>query len=117
MDGYLYILRCNDGSFYVGSTIDIEQRLREHRSGTGADYTRRHLPVELAYVERFPSIETAFRMECRLHRWSHEKKQALIDDDSLRLQYLATSRQARGSKDNGGGTEAGNSALGPIEEI
>ena len=48
---YVYILACVDGSFYTGSTRDLERRLAEHRSGRGAKHTRRRLPVRLVFAE------------------------------------------------------------------
>jgi putative endonuclease len=38
---YAYILHCADGSYYVGSTIDLERRVAEHQAGEGAQYTTR----------------------------------------------------------------------------
>ncbi len=43
----MYILKCSDGSYYTGSTNDIDRRLREHEYGKGANYTSKRLPVEL----------------------------------------------------------------------
>ncbi|WP_308468837.1 GIY-YIG nuclease family protein [Rathayibacter soli] len=37
----MYILECSDGSFYVGSTIDLERRIAQHQLGEGAAYTKR----------------------------------------------------------------------------
>jgi putative endonuclease len=51
MKGFLYILLCNDGSFYTGSTNDLERRLLEHQNGEGANCTRKWLPIELVYTE------------------------------------------------------------------
>ncbi len=61
--GYLYILECSDGSYYTGSTIDIELRLRQHLVGEGSNYTKRRLPVKLLYVEEFLHIDEAFYRE------------------------------------------------------
>jgi putative endonuclease len=44
---HVYILRCSDGTFSVGSTIDLDRRIVEHNAGLGAAYTRRRLPVTL----------------------------------------------------------------------
>ena len=33
MKGYLYVLRCADGSYYVGSTTYLELRIAEHEAG------------------------------------------------------------------------------------
>jgi len=37
---YLYILLCCDGSYYIGTTLDIKKRFLAHASGHGAKYTR-----------------------------------------------------------------------------
>jgi len=51
--GYMYILRCGDGSYYTGSTINLERRISEHWLGLGAKYTKKRLPIELLYSEEF----------------------------------------------------------------
>jgi putative endonuclease len=55
MKGYMYILLCSDGSYYTGSTIDLERRLEQHQNGEGANHTKRRLPVTLVYYEEYPS--------------------------------------------------------------
>nr|WP_274636798.1 GIY-YIG nuclease family protein [Microbacterium bovistercoris] len=74
-----YMLRCADGSFYTGSTIDLSRRLAEHQAGLGANYTRKHGPVELVWYAEFEHIDTAFLWEKRIQGWSRAKKQLLID--------------------------------------
>ena len=76
--GYVYILECADGSFYTGSTIDIERRLNEHYQGRGANHTAKRLPVSLVYVEEFTSISEAFKREKQIQGWTRDKKRALI---------------------------------------
>ena len=56
MKGYMYILECADGSYYTGSTTDLELRLQQHQSGEGANHTRKRLPVRLVYYEEFDRI-------------------------------------------------------------
>jgi len=68
-----------DGTYYTGSTWDLDQRIREHDKGEGAEYTRKRLPIKLVYMEEYPQVEDAYRRERQLHGWSHRKKQALID--------------------------------------
>ncbi|QAY58850.1 GIY-YIG nuclease family protein [Microbacterium protaetiae] len=79
MTGFTYILRCADGTFYVGSTVDLSRRLEQHQQGLGSAYTRRRLPVELAWSNQFDRIDEAFGWEKRIQGWSHAKRQALID--------------------------------------
>jgi len=63
MNGYMYILECSDGSYYTGSTQNIELRLAQHQSGEGAKYTRTRLPVKLVFVEGFSRIDEAYFRE------------------------------------------------------
>jgi putative endonuclease len=77
--GYVYILRCADGTLYVGSTTDLQRRLVHHETGFGSAYTRRRLPVELVWSAEFARIDDAFRWEKRIQGWSHAKRQAFID--------------------------------------
>lgn len=60
---FTYMLRCCDGSYDIGSTDDLERRLAQHRSGLGAAYTRRRVPVELVWVEEHQRVDDAFRRE------------------------------------------------------
>lgn len=41
MKGFMYILLCSDGSYYTGSTIDLEKRIDEHQNGNGANHTKK----------------------------------------------------------------------------
>ena len=79
MKGYVYILECSDGSFYTGSTNNIELRLAQHQTGEGANYTKKHLPVKLVFVEEFQSIVEAYQREKQIQGWSRKKKRALIE--------------------------------------
>ena len=76
--GWMYILRCRDGSYYVGSTRNPERRLAEHHLGLGAEYTRRRLPVELVFAQDFPRIDEAYAAEKHVQGWSRAKREALI---------------------------------------
>lgn len=75
----LYILRCADGTFYTGVTIDISRRLFEHNSSKrGAKYTRSRRPVKLVYTKMFRRRSTASRAEFRMKLLSRQEKQRLI---------------------------------------
>ncbi|MBF4161374.1 GIY-YIG nuclease family protein [Nocardioides acrostichi] len=77
---WTYILRCADGSYYVGSSVDIERRLSEHALGEGAAYTRApgRRPVRLVWSAQFDRIDDAFYFEKRVQGWSRAKREALI---------------------------------------
>lgn len=66
---WVYILRCADGTYYVGSTVDLERRLSQHSSGEGAAFTRRRRPVELVWSAEFVSIRDAFAFEKQVQVW------------------------------------------------
>jgi putative endonuclease len=85
---WVYIVECRDGSFYVGSTHDLERRICEHNEGLGAAYTQRRRPVLLRWSAHYERVEDAYAMEKRLQGWGRSKRQALIDglvDDLPRL--------------------------------
>lgn len=82
---FVYILRCADGSYYVGKTGDLLTRLTEHQSGVGADYTAVRRPVEMVYAEEHFTVRSAKNRELQLKRWSRAKKEALIARDLNRL--------------------------------
>ena len=89
---FMYILQCADGSYYVGSTWDLEKRLWQHSQGLGAIYTVRRLPVKLVYSEEFDSIAIAFKREKQVQGWSRAKREALIDGEFDRLPELSESK-------------------------
>jgi len=76
-----YILECADGSYYCGSTWNLDRRLREHNEGVGCAYTRpvRRRPVVLVWHRDFDRVDEAFALEKQIQNWSRAKRQALID--------------------------------------
>jgi putative endonuclease len=88
----MYILECSDGTYYTGSTINLERRLWEHQNGFGANHTRKRLPVTLVYCEFFDRVSDAFYREKQIQGWNRRKKEALIAGDSNELHELATCR-------------------------
>ena len=92
---YAYILRCSDGSYYVGHTDDIEYRLAQHQQGTLGGYTAKRRPVELVWTDMFPSRDDAFFAERKLKGWSRAKKEALIVGDWALISQLAQGRTGR----------------------
>lgn len=84
----MYILECYDGSYYTGSTNDLQRRFIEHQNGQGANHTRKRLPVKLIYSEAYPTVQQAFYREKQIQGWGRDKKTALIEgrvDDLLEL--------------------------------
>jgi putative endonuclease len=94
---YLYILRCADGSYYVGTTREsLEKRIGEHQAGIFDGYTAHRRPVILVFHEIFESVENAVTAERQIKGWRREKKEALIRRD-----YAALSSLARRSSKHG----------------
>ena len=89
MKGYMYILLCSDGSYYTGSTVDLEKRLEQHQNGEGANHTKKRLPLSLLYYEEYPRIDQAFNREKQVQGWSRKKKEALIEGNPNLLPELA----------------------------
>lgn len=80
---WLYILRCGDGSLYTGTTDDVERRLKAHREGKGAKYTRGRGPLEVVYREELPDKSAALKREWAVKRLSREEKLRLIENGAL----------------------------------
>lgn len=76
----LYILRCGDGTLYTGITDDMDRRLKAHRSGKGAKYTRGRGPLELVYQEDCTDKSAALRREIAVKRLTRQEKLALIGE-------------------------------------
>ena len=75
---FFYILKCSDGSFYVGSTTNLKNRVRAHNQGKGAAHTAKRRPVRLVYHEKFDSLGDDVKRERQVKKWSRAKKEALI---------------------------------------
>lgn len=78
---YVYIIECGDGTFYTGQTNDVERRLREHRNGMGARYTRGRGPLTLRYVEECADRSSAMSREYEIKQMSRRQKEALVGLD------------------------------------
>jgi len=85
----MYILKCNDDTYYCGSTIDLKRRLKQHEGGEGSNHTKKRLPVKLIYYEIHPHIALAFSREKQVQGWRREKKEALIKGEQHLLPKLA----------------------------
>ena len=95
MQFWVYLLRCADGSYYIGHTEDLEGRLWQHQQGICCEWTRRRRPVELVWCEAAPTRHEALAFERRVKGWTRAKKEALIAADWDRLSWLAKPPQER----------------------
>ncbi len=85
----MYILECCDGSYYTGSTNNLDLRLRQHQIGEGANHTKKRLPVKLVYYEEYERVQDAFYREKQVQGWNRKKKEALINGTPELLPELA----------------------------
>ncbi|MBN2583080.1 MAG: GIY-YIG nuclease family protein [Planctomycetes bacterium] len=89
---FTYILRCSDGSYYVGHTDDLAQRVAWHNQGHGSTWTAKRRPVTLIYSEPHATETEAVRREKQIKRWSRAKKDALIAGDLAALKQHSKRR-------------------------
>ena len=96
---YLYIVRCSDGSLYIGTTrTTLEIRIAQHNDGTFEGYTRSRRPVVLIFSQWFDRITDAIENERKLKKWTRAKKEAFIRGDIASLQMLARRRTPHPSR-------------------
>ncbi|QQS39250.1 GIY-YIG nuclease family protein [Candidatus Woesebacteria bacterium] len=86
--GYCYVLSCINGSYYVGSTRNIYDRLGNHRNGQ-VKYTKNNRPLKLIFVKEFASYNLAYKFEMKVKSW---KKRSSIEkmigkSDNVCLKY------------------------------
>ncbi len=87
---FVYMLKCSDSSFYIGSTrASLETRFAEHLTGKYGGYTVSRRPLVLVWSQEFAEITDAIAAERQIKGWSRAKKIALIDGDFARLRILA----------------------------
>lgn len=76
---FVYILKCNDGTYYTGWTVNLEKRLATHNAGLGAKYTRARTPVVLVYFEECTNKSIAMQRERAIKKMARSKKILLIN--------------------------------------
>ena len=89
MKGYVYILECADGSLYTGSTKYLDKRIEQHKSGKGADHTKKYGPCKLVYFEEYSRVDQAFYREKQIQKWSRKKKLDLVDRNQELIKELS----------------------------
>jgi len=96
MSGYVYLVECSDGSYYVGSTRNVERRVSEHNHApVAAEYTRRRRPVVLVWSAECEHVGHAYALEKQIQGWSRAKRRALIEGRYDDLPALSRGRTSR----------------------
>ena len=75
---HVYIVQCQDGTFYTGATHDLDKRLALHNAGRGAKYVRGRGPVRLVYAKAYRDDTRALQAERALKQLTRTQKAALI---------------------------------------
>lgn len=79
---FVYLVQCNDQTFYTGITTDLERRVEEHNhSKKGSKYTRARRPVSLVYSESHNTKSDAAKREYQIKQFTRQKKIQLISGD------------------------------------
>lgn len=115
MKGWIYILECSDGSYYTGSTNNLELRIEQHQNGEGANHTKKRLPVKLLYTEEFQRIDEAFYREKQVQGWSRKKKEALMNGDFGNLVQLSKNYTEYGNVASTSSLISNNTLPEPVE--
>jgi putative endonuclease len=97
---YMYSLGCADGTYYVGSTWHVLERVQQHNDGLGSAYMRNRLSVALAYSEEYTSIADAFGREKQVQGRSRRRRRALIEGGPQELPDLVRLQKRRTSEDS-----------------
>lgn len=86
----VYILKCGDGSYYIGHTNNLQTRILEHMQGISRKYTAARLPISLVFAKEFETRDEAFWYERQIKGWSRKKKEALIENNFEKLKQLSS---------------------------
>ncbi len=75
---YLYMLLCDNFSFYIGITNNLAKRFEEHKNKQNIS-TKEFSSIELIYCEKYQDKIEASKREKQLKGWSRAKKQMLVN--------------------------------------
>jgi predicted GIY-YIG superfamily endonuclease len=98
MKAWVYILECSDGSYYVGCTTNLSQRIEQHDQGLFSGYTSKRRPLVLESSGETNDINNAIAAERQIKGWSRAKKEALIRGDWKALHELSLSKEIKQRK-------------------
>lgn len=76
---WVYIVECNDGTYYTGYTPNLEKRILVHNNGKGAKYTRDRKPIKLVWSKEYKYFKKAFLEEKRIKKLTREQKEELVN--------------------------------------
>jgi predicted GIY-YIG superfamily endonuclease len=77
---YVYAIECEDGSVYIGQTVNLANRWKQHFSGRGARWTRLHKPVQIFYYEEAHTYKEAWHKEFDLKKHHRHMLKRILRD-------------------------------------
>lgn len=89
---YVYMLLCNDKTFYTGTSNDVEKRVATHNAGKGAKYTKVRRPVQLMYTEELNNKSEALKREIVIKKLTRAQKETLLQSHGINWQDYLISR-------------------------
>jgi len=75
---FVYVLLCEDGTYYTGYSNNPTNRLSRHIKGQGARYTRAHKPSGIVYMQALKTRGAAMKRERQIKSLTHAQKSDLI---------------------------------------
>ncbi len=85
MPYFVYILRCNDESYYTGITWNLKKRIIEHNLRIRSPLQKTKVPASLVFWEKHSNIIEAAKREKEIKGWSRHKKEKLINSGKIGL--------------------------------
>ncbi len=71
---YLYLIECQDGTYYAGITTDVQKRYQTHVNGKGAKYTRARKPKWLLGAREYVNRSEAAKAEWAIKQLDKREK-------------------------------------------
>lgn len=69
----LYVLKLQEGKYYVGTTHNVEKRYQMHKTGKGAEWTKIYPPVKILSIKQYNFCDP---------------KKALLEEDGMTIQMM-----------------------------
>ena len=80
-DPYVYLLASQrNGTFYIGVTSNLIQRIWQHREGLAEGFTQKYGVKTLVWYEQHATMESAIAREKALKKWNRAWKLKLIEE-------------------------------------
>ncbi len=89
---FVYILECENQSYYCGYTNDLEKRWQKHLSGKASKYTRAFKPKKISASWELDTKSQAMSLEAIIKTLSRKQKEKLINGEIAIDQQLKNFR-------------------------